>query len=709
VQDTVGHQPIQATRHPKISTHCPYCAFQCGMLISGSHEQATLVGDVSFPVNKGSLCIKGWNATALLAHPDRLHTPLARNADGKLVPATWDEALARVASSFMTIQQHYGKDAIGIFGGGSLTNEKAYLLGKFARVALGTSQIDYNGRFCMSSAASASITAFGMDRGLPFPVEDIMHAEVILLVGSNIAETMPPLLQYFEAQRNNGGKLIVVDPRASTTTHNAHLHLHLTPGSDAALANGLLHLLIRDRFIDQDYIQTRTEGFEQVRGCVATYWPEQVERITGVPEAKLVEAAHLLGKARSAMILTARGAEQQSQGVNNTLAYINIALALGLVGRPYSGYGCLTGQGNGQGGREHGQKADRLPGYRKITDPAARQHIATVWGIPESDIPGPGKSAYEMLDSLGQEGGVRGLLVMGSNMVVSAPRALHIQERLKALDMLVVSDFFLSETASLADVILPSAQWAEEEGTMTNLEGRVIRRKRAFEPPPGMRTDIEILCSLAHSLGKGKYFSFSEPRQVFEELRRASAGGIADYSGITYEKIEANQGIFWPCPSEDHPGTKRLFQDHFPTPTSRARFSAIRHQAPAEVPNSDYPLYLTTGRVLAQYQSGTQTQRVAQLREIASAAQVEIHPSTAKSYGLINGETAKLTTPRGSALFTVKVTASIREDTVFVPFHWSGRQSVNRLTNSALDPTSKMPEFKVCAVRIERFEPLMEA
>ena len=708
MQNTVGQQSMRATQHAKTATHCPYCAFQCGMLISGSHGQAAIAGNASFPVNKGALCIKGWNAAALLTHPDRLQTPLMRNADGVLVPVTWDEALAHIANSFVAIQQRYGKDAIGLFGSGSLTNEKAYLLGKFARVALGTSQIDYNGRFCMSSAAAASITAFGMDRGLPFPVEDIPHAKAILLVGSNIAETMPPLLQYFEAQRNNGGKLIVVDPRASITTRNAHLHLRLTPGSDAALANGLLHILIREGLVDQDYIHARTEGFEQVRGCVATYWPEQVERISGVPEAKLVQAAHMLGNARSAMILTARGAEQQSQGVNNTLAYINIALALGLVGRPHSGYGCLTGQGNGQGGREHGQKADQLPGYRKITDPAARQHIAAVWGIPENDIPGPGKSAYEMLDSLGQEDGVRGLLVVGSNIVVSAPRALHIQERLKALKMLVVSDFFLSETASLADVVLPSAQWAEEEGTMTNLEGRVIWRKRAFEPPPGVHTDIEILCSLACSLGKGQYFPLSEPRQIFEELRCASARGVADYSGITYEKIEANQGVFWPCPSEDHPGTKRLFQDHFPTPTGRAHFSVIRHQAPAEVPSPDYPLYLTTGRVLAQYQSGTQTQRVAQLREMAPEAQVEIHPTTAKSYGLVNSDTAKLTTPRGSALFTVKVTASIREDTVFVPFHWSGQQSVNRLTNPALDPTSRMPEFKVCAVRIERFEQSME-
>jgi assimilatory nitrate reductase catalytic subunit len=678
------------------------------MLLSSAHEQAVVTGNEDFPVNKGGLCIKGWNAAELLGHPERLRTPLVRNQHGELVPTAWDEALEHVARTFQSIQQRYGKDAVGIFGGGSLTNEKAYLLGKFARVALGTSQIDYNGRFCMSSAAAASISAFGVDRGLPFPVEDIAQCEVLLLIGSNIAETMPPLMQYFEAQRNSSGKLIVVDPRASTTSNNAQLHLRLTPGSDAALANGLLHILIRDGLVDETYIRKRTEGFELVRGRVATYWPEYVERITGVPEAKLIQAAHMLGKARSAMILTARGTEQQSQGVNNVLAYINIALALGLVGRLYSGYGCLTGQGNGQGGREHGQKADQLPGYRKITDPAARQHIAKVWGIEENELPGPGKSAYEMLDTLGQDGGVRGLLVMGSNVVVSAPRALHVQERLKALDMLVVSDFFLSETAQLADVVLPSAQWAEEEGTMTNLEGRVIRRKRAFNPPTGVRTDISIICDLARLLGKEQYFSFTEPHEIFEELRRASAGGVADYAGITYEKIEAQQGVFWPCPAEDHPGTRRLFQERFPTASGRARFSPIRHQSPAELPNADYPLYLTTGRVLAQYQSGTQTRRVARLQDMVPAPLVEIHPTTARSYGLAPGDLAKLTTPRGSALFTVKVTASIRQDTVFVPFHWSGQQSINRLTNPALDPTSRMPEFKVCAVRIERAEQAAE-
>ena len=696
---------MQSPNVPKqagIATHCPYCALQCGVVLTGPRCRATVSGNRQFPVNKGALCIKGWTAAETLAHPERLVTPLARDAHGRLARATWDEALDLVARAIRDAQANFGRDAVGVFGGGSLTNEKAYLMGKFARVALRTSNIDYNGRFCMSSAAAAANKAFGIDRGLPFPLEDIPQAEVVLLVGSNLVETLPPVMQYFDAQRANGGQLIVVDPRLSSTAQAATLHLRLTPGSDAALANGLLHILIRDGLIDSDYIRERTEGFDQIKGVVATYWPERVERVTGVPEAHLLRAARMLGSAKTAMVLTARGAEQQAQGVNNVLAYINIALGLGLVGRPFSGYGCLTGQGNGQGGREHGQKADQLPGYRKIDDPSARKHIAGVWGVDASDIPGPGKSAYEMLDSLGQDGGVRALLVLGSNPAVSAPNALHVEQRLKSLDFLVVSDFFLSETARMAHVVLPSAQWAEEEGTMTNLEGRVVLRSRAFDPPPGVRTDIEMLCALAERLGKGQHFAFASPRQVFDELRRASAGGIADYSGITYEKIEARSGVFWPCPAEGHPGTSRLFADGFPTPNARARFHPVRHLPPAEEPDASYPLYLTTGRLLAQYQSGAQTRRIAHLCDMAPEPMAEVHPATAKRNGLSDGDLATLTTRRGAATFKVKFTPGIREDTVFIPFHWGGLQSANRLTNPALDPVSRMPEFKVCAVRVER-------
>ena len=389
---------------------------QCGMHVAQRASTFSVSGNSSFPVNKGGLCVKGWSAADTLAHPDRLLNPLMRNARGALVATTWEAALDRVARDIQRVQARHGADAVGVFGSGALTNEKAYLLGKFARVALGTSNIDYNGRFCMSSAAAAATRAFGLDRGLPFPLEDIAHANVVLLAGSNVAETMPPLMQYFSALRTNGGKLLVIDPRRSATAEWASTHLRPRPGSDTALANGILHVLIAEHLIDTAYIASRTEGFDEVRQLAATYWPERVERLTGVPQAELVETARTLGSAERVMVLTGRGPEQQSQGVNNALAYINIALALGQVGTTSGGYGTITGQGNGQGGREHGQKADQLPGYRKIDDPLARRHMAAVWDVPEASIPGPGKSAFELLDTLGRDDGVRALLVIGSNV-----------------------------------------------------------------------------------------------------------------------------------------------------------------------------------------------------------------------------------------------------------------------------------------------------
>jgi assimilatory nitrate reductase catalytic subunit len=402
------------------------------------------------------------------------------------------------------------------------------------------------------------------------------------------------------------------------------------------------------------------------------------------------------------MVLTARGPEQQSKGTDTVKAWINLCLASGKAGRPYSGYGCLTGQGNGQGGREHGQKADQLPGYRSIEDPAAREHVAGVWGVDAAALPGAGRSAYELLDSLGRPGpdGVRGLLVMGSNPVVSAPRAAHVTERLRALDLLVVSELALSETAQLADVVLPSTQWAEETGTMTNLEGRVILRRRAVDAPEGVRSDLWLMRELAARLGVDRGFD-DDPETVFDELRRASAGGPADYSGITYERIRAEDGVFWPCPATDHPGTPRLFLDAFATPDGRARFSAVTHRPAAEEPDTDYPLHLTTGRVLSQYQSGTQTRRVAALNTAAPGPFVELHPLLARRLGVGEGELLAVTSRRGRAVAPARITDTIRPDTVFMPFHWAGPGRANTLTNPALDPTSKMPEFKVCAVRVE--------
>ncbi|MEV5276491.1 molybdopterin-dependent oxidoreductase [Streptomyces sp. NPDC051994] len=687
------------------ATHCPYCSLQCGMGLRAAPgaDGGLDVVERDFPVNRGALCGKGRTAPALLSPGARLTGPLIRRpATGRLEPATWEEALGRVAQGLGRVRQEHGADAVGVFGGGGLTNEKAYALGKFARVVLKTSQIDYNGRFCMSSAAAAHQRAFGVDRGMPFPLADVARTGCVILAGSNLAETMPPALRYLRELRENGGKLIVIDPRRTRTAEQADLHLAPRPGTDLALALGLLHLVVAEGRVDEVFIRERTAGWEAARAGAMAHWPEQVERITGVPVPQLREAVALFCDAPDAMVLTARGAEQHAKGTDTVGAWINFCLATGRAGRPLSGYGCLTGQGNGQGGREHGQKADQLPGYRKLTDPAARAHVAGVWGVDPDSLPGPGRSAYELLDALGGE--VKALLVMGSNPVVSAPRASHVEGRIRALDFLAVADVVLSETAELADVVLPVTQWAEETGTTTNLEGRVLLRRAALTPPAGVRSDLEVLNSLAEALGSdsaAKGFPV-DPEEVFEELRRASAGGAADYSGISYARIEAEDGVFWPCPEEGHPGTPRLFLDRFATEDGRARFVEVTHRGPDEETDADYPVVLTTGRVLAQYQSGAQTRRVPELNAAAPGAYVEMHPLLAARIGVADGDRVTVTSRRGRATAPARVTGAIRSDTVFMPFHWAGEGRANNLTNPALDPVSKMPEFKVCAVRVER-------
>ncbi|WP_240437097.1 molybdopterin oxidoreductase family protein [Streptomyces sporangiiformans] len=682
-----------------VATHCPYCALQCGTRL-GHDSGGTVVEPSDFPVNDGRLCQKGWTAPALLDVRDRLRHPLVRDAVGRLVPVDWDTALDTVAEKLWRIRDEHGPDALAVFGGGGLTNEKAYLLGKFARLALKTSQIDYNGRFCMSSAAVAGAVAFGLDRGLPFPVGDLGGAEAILLAGANPAETMPPLMQHLEK-----ADCIVVDPRRTKTAERAALHLQPVPGTDLALALGLLHIAVSDGWCDKEYVQERTTGFDAAWRRAVTWWPERVERVTGVPVAEQRAAVRMLGEARRAYVLTGRGAEQHSKGADTAAAFINLALALGLPGVAGSGYGCLTGQGNGQGGREHGQKADQLPGYRMITDSAARAHVAQVWGADPDTLPGPGRSAYELLDALGTDGGPRALLVFGSNPAVSAPNAAHVCDRLASLDLLVVADFVPSDTARMADVVLPVAQWAEEEGTMTNLEGRVLRRRRLHPPPDGVRTDLEVLHGLAVRLGEPADRYPTSPRQVFEELRRASRSGRADYSGISYDRLDAGETLHWPCPEtpggEPHPGTPRLFLDRFAHPDGRARFAEVDHRDPAETTDADHPLYATTGRVLAHYQSGAQTRRVTELHEAAPEPFVEIHPDTAERAGLREGEPARITSARGTAVARVRLVGSMRTDTVFVPFHYPGPGRANLITSTALDPRSRMPEFKVCAVRIE--------
>ncbi|MET1015657.1 MAG: molybdopterin oxidoreductase family protein [Leifsonia flava] len=703
--------PVAAT-----ATHCPYCALQCAMTLTPASAPALgpttvpapdavpavpVVEGRAFPTNRGGLCTKGWTSPTLLGSPDRITAPLIRGADGAFREAGWDEALDLVADRLRETRRVHGADAVGVFGGGGLTNEKAYLLGKFARLALGTSRIDYNGRFCMSSAAAAGTRAFGIDRGLPFPVEHLDAAETVLLLGTNVAETMPPFIGHLTGAQAAGG-LIVVDPRRTATVRLTEdgqgMHVQPTPGSDLVLLLGLIHIVIAERLWDEAYVAERTTGFSELRRSVSVWWPERVASETGVPVPQLREVARRLASGRGTYILTGRGVEQHVDGTDTATAAINLSLLLGLPGSRHSGYGTLTGQGNGQGGREHGQKADQLPGYRKIADPEARRHVAAVWGVDPAIIPGPGLPAVQLLQSLGQPDGIRAFLVHGSNVVVSAPNAARVAAGLAALDFLVVCDFFLSETAALADVVLPVTQWAEEEGTITSLEGRVLRRRRAVSAPPGVRDELWVLHELADRLDAPSTFH-TDPEAVFEELRLASEGGIADYSGIDYALLDAGEAAFWPYP-RGSVGTPRLFAQSFGHPDGLARIVAVAPTPPAEPLNVDGGLTLITGRLLEHYQSGAQTRRVPELAAAQPHARLQLHPATAARLGIDDDAVVEVVNGRGIVRCRARLSVDIRPDTVFLPFHFPADESANVLTLDAVDPISGMPEFKKSAVLV---------
>lgn len=701
------HPPLEPLQRPGerlVSTHCCFCGMQCAFYLRVSERDNRVVGlepRYDWPTNEGRLCPKGIVAYHQLYHPDRLLKPLVRR-NGRLVEAGWDEALDRVVEGIRFVQSVHGKDAFAVYGGASMTTEKAYLAGKFARLAIGTRNIDYNGRLCMSSAAAAYNKAFGIDRaGALF--SDVVRTDCLLICGANPPETLPTSMAYIWQALDNGARLIVVDPRETAIARAAALHLQVRPGTDAALYMAMLHVLIEADLIDKKFIAARTRGFEETAAAVKAIPPERAEKITGVPAADISTAARWYGEAHTAMILHARGVEHHAQGTENALCLINLALATGKIGRPGCGCMTLTGQGNGQGGREHGQKADQLPGYRKITDPAARAHIARVWGVREEDIPGPGYSAVELFEAM-ERGEVRGLYLMCSNPLVSLPSINRFEKALRKLDFFVAADFFLSETARQADVVLPVTVFAEEEGTTTNLEGRVVRRNKVVDPPPDIPTDWQLMCELARRLGKGRYFPYTTVREIFDELRLASRGGVADYHGITYEKIDAQKGVFWPCPTVDHPGTPRLFAERFYHEDGRAVMHPVEYKGPDELPDDDYSLRYTTGRVVYHFLSGNQTRRIPFLRDLAPDPYVEIHPETASRHGIQPGDWVRVTSRRGSLVLRALVTAAIRPDTVFIPYHWGNDVAANLLTLPSLDPSSRMPELKAVAVRIEKAE-----
>lgn len=692
-----------------VKTHCCFCGMQCGIqLLVKNNKVVGFEPWMEFPFNEGRLCPKGVQRYLQDNHPDRLLDPLERVEGEGFAPISWDKAMDKVVSEIQRIQGQYGKDAFSILSGVSLTNEKSYLMGKFARVAVKTANLDYNGRLCMVSAGAGNKKAFGLDR-TSNSFADLEHAEVIIVTGANVSETFPTLTHWIWRARDNGAKLIVIDPRIIPLARTADIHLDIKPGTDSALYGAMLKYLADHDLLDHDFIRDHTSGFDDALAAVKDHTIEWAAAVTGIAGEKIKAAAELWGRAKTSFLLHARGIEHHSKGVENVLGCINLVLATGRIGRPYCGYGTITGQGNGQGGREHGHKCDQLPGNRDITNPEHRKYIAQVWGINEADMPGKGLTAWELIEAI-HRGEVKGLLSICFNPLVSLPNNTFVREALEKLEFYVCIDFFLNETARHADIVLAGSLHEEEEGTVTTAEGRVVRIQRAVTPPGNARTDTSIILELAHRLGSGDKFTYADSEAIFNELRIASKGGTADYYGITYKKIEENLGIFWPCPSEDHLGTPRLWEDRkFHTSDGKAHFNPVSYRPPGEVTDADYPVVLTTGRVVSQYLSGTQTRRIGKLVGIYPEPLVEIHPELAARYNIRQRELVRVVTRRGMGEFPANIVETIRKDTVFIPYHWPGKKSANQLTPGTLDPISKIPEFKVCACRLEPLGVITEA
>ena len=687
----------------EVDTHCAFCGQQCGITLKVANN--SVVGfepRYDFPFNEGKLCPKGVKRYLQGGHPDRLTEPLQRTEAG-FRDATWDAVLDRTVSEIRRIQSEHGPDAFGVISGSSLTTEKTYLMGKLARLGIGTANIDYNGRLCMVSAAAGNKKALGMDRA-PNPWSDIPHAQVVFVAGANIAECAPITTDYIWRARDRGAKLIVADPRVNPLARTADCFLGLRPGTDTALYGAILRELIQRDLLDHDFIEQRTHGIAEAAAAVDHMTPKWAQGVTGVPASRIEQAAELWGRPATGMLLHARGIEHHSKGVQNVLACINLGLATGRYGKPGCGVCTITGQGNGQGGREQGQKSDQLPGARDIGNPDHRAEVAAAWGVEPDDIPQEGLSYEEQFDAI-LDGRIRGLLLICSNPMVSLPDTAKTRAALEKLEFFAVIDFFLTESAFHADVVLPGSLHEEEEGVVTTAEGRCVKINAAVSPPGNARRDTDIICDLGRRLGAGQHFAMDGPREVFEEIRRVSRGGVADYAGMTWERLEAEQGIFWPCPTEDHPGTPRLYERSFAHADGKARMLPVEHRDPAEVVDDEYPIWYTTGRVVSQYLSGAQTRRIGPLIEQYPEPLCEMHPRLARVHGIADGDLVRVVSRRGSIEVPAQVVESIRPDTVFIPYHWAGHKAANQLTNPVLDPISKIPEYKVAAVRIERIGP----
>jgi len=677
----------RAWEFERVRTICPYCGCGCTITLNiRDNRVVKITGEPGVGVSGGWLCVKGRFGMDFVGHADRLTTPLIRR-DGGLRPATWDEALDYAAGRLREVREKHGPDAVGGLSSAKCTNEENYIFQKFMRAVVGTNNVDHCARLCHASTVAGLARAFGSG-AMTNSIADFDVTDAIFVIGSNTTECHPIIGAGIKrAAVHRGVPLIVADPRAIELTEYAAVHLRQRGGTDVALINAMMHVILDEGLEDREFIAQRTEGFDDLRKAVAPYTPEMAERITGVPSRDIVKAARLYAKAGAASIVYSMGITQHTTGTDNVLSLANLAMLTGNVGKPGAGVNPLRGQNNVQGACDLGALPNVYPGYQKVDDDAARAKFEKDWGV---DLPAkPGLTVVEMLNAAGERR-LRALYVMGENPMLSDPDVNHVEAALRKLDLLIVQDIFLSETARLAHVVLPAAGFAEKDGTFTNTERRVQRVRRGIEPPGEARVDWRITCDLAKRLGYE--MAYPDAGAIEDEIARLTP----IYGGITYDRLETGS-LQWPCADRQHPGTPYLHKERFSR--GLGRFHAVEYVPAKELPDEEYPLLLSTGRILQHFHTGTMSRRSYVLDQLVSVGVIEVHPSDAERLGVSDGGLVEVASRRGRIRIQAKVTDRVAAGAVFLAFHYR-EAPANRLTIAALDPIAKIPEFKVCAVKV---------
>ncbi|MBI3050308.1 MAG: molybdopterin-dependent oxidoreductase [Acidobacteria bacterium] len=700
---TSGYVSAQKIPDRWVATTCGYCSVGCGMFIGVKDGRAVSVrGNPDHPVNRGLLCPKGLAEHHTIAAGNRARYPLLR-WNGVMTRVAWDEAIATMAVRFRDVQERFGRGAVGVISTGQLVTEEFYALGKLVQLGLGTPNYDGNTTLCMATAVAGYKRSFGSD-GPPGAYEDMEQADVVLLIGANIAENHPILCSRLRA--NPGATVIVVDPRVTKTAILADLHLPIRPRSDLALVNGLIHLVIEHDLVDRDYIARHATGFEALRDSVREYTPGRVAQITGLDPELIYRTAAIYAGARAAFVGWTMGVNHSTKGTETVNAINNLALITGNIGRAGAAPFSITGQCNAMGTREAGFTSS-LPGYRKFERAADRAELARLWNVPEERIPTARGLAYPDIIEAVLERRIRALWIIATNPVVSFPNLGVLQQALESLEFLVVQDgYHPTPTSEHAHLMLPAAIWGEKEGTYTNSERRVSKVNRAVAPPGEARADFDIFLQLAEALGvRDELFpGWRRPADAFGEWARVSAGRLCDYSGMTYEAIERYGGLQWPFPAGADPGeTRRLYGNgRFQTEDGRARLIPTTWEPFPEPPTPEFPLVLNTGRTVEHWHTRTKTANVPILERLSPAAWVEMNPRDARQLRLKPQDRVDVVSRRGRVRnVELRITETIAPGQVFVPFHFA-ETNANQVTQSAFDPISREPNYKQSAVRVER-------